>query len=33
MIKPFDDPKVVGVKGVYRTRQEAIAARLVQIEY
>jgi GT2 family glycosyltransferase len=33
MIKPFDDPKVVGVKGVYRTRQEAIAARFVQIEY
>jgi GT2 family glycosyltransferase len=33
MIKPFDDPEVVGVKGVYRTRQKAIAARFVQIEY
>jgi cellulose synthase/poly-beta-1,6-N-acetylglucosamine synthase-like glycosyltransferase len=33
MIKPFDDPEVVGVKGVYRTRQKAMAARFVQIEY
>ena len=33
MIKPFDDSEVVGVKGVYRTRQEALAARFVQIEY
>jgi glycosyltransferase involved in cell wall biosynthesis len=33
MIKSFDDPEVVGVKGVYRTRQQAVAARFVQMEY
>jgi glycosyltransferase involved in cell wall biosynthesis len=33
MIKPLDDPQVVGVKGAYRTRQKGIVARLVQIEY
>jgi glycosyltransferase involved in cell wall biosynthesis len=33
MIKPLDDPQVVGVKGAYRTRQKEIVARLVQIEY
>lgn len=33
MIEPFDDPEVVGVKGVYRTRQKAVAARFVQVEY
>jgi len=29
----FDDPRVDGVKGVYRTRQRAIVARFVQLEY
>ncbi|OHE57752.1 MAG: hypothetical protein A2Z47_05000 [Thermodesulfovibrio sp. RBG_19FT_COMBO_42_12] len=33
MIKPLDNPQVVGVKGVYKTRQKELAARLVQIEY
>jgi cellulose synthase/poly-beta-1,6-N-acetylglucosamine synthase-like glycosyltransferase len=33
MLKPFDDPKVVGAKGVYRTRQSELIARFVQIEY
>jgi glycosyltransferase involved in cell wall biosynthesis len=33
MLKPFDDPGVVGAKGVYRTRQPELAARFVQIEY
>jgi cellulose synthase/poly-beta-1,6-N-acetylglucosamine synthase-like glycosyltransferase len=33
MLEPFQDPEVVGAKGTYRTRQKALAARLVQIEY
>jgi glycosyltransferase involved in cell wall biosynthesis len=33
MLEPFDDPEVVGVKGVYRTHQEQLPARFVQIEY
>jgi GT2 family glycosyltransferase len=33
MLKPFDDPEVVGAKGIYRTRQKRLAARFVQIEY
>lgn len=33
MLEPFQDPEVVGLKGVYRTRQEAVIARFVQIEY
>jgi cellulose synthase/poly-beta-1,6-N-acetylglucosamine synthase-like glycosyltransferase len=33
MIEPFKDPNIVGVKGVYRTRQKRLVARFVQIEY
>jgi cellulose synthase/poly-beta-1,6-N-acetylglucosamine synthase-like glycosyltransferase len=33
MTKPFDDPAVVGAKGVYRTHQKSLVARFVQIEY
>ena len=33
MLAPFDDPEVVGTKGIYRTRQRSLAARFVQIEY
>jgi len=33
MIAPFQDPQVVGTKGVYRSRQKEITARFVQIEY
>lgn len=33
MLEPFGDAEVVGAKGVYRTRQTAIVARFVQIEY
>jgi len=30
---PFADPDVAGAKGVYRTRQRALVARFVQLEY
>jgi glycosyltransferase involved in cell wall biosynthesis len=33
MLEPFEDPEVVGAKGVYRTHQKSLAARFVQIEY
>src|ERR1700723_333860 len=33
MLGPFNDPEVVGAKGVYRTHQKSLAARFVQIEY
>ncbi len=33
MLEPFQDPEVIGVKGVYRTRQKSVVARFVQIEY
>jgi cellulose synthase/poly-beta-1,6-N-acetylglucosamine synthase-like glycosyltransferase len=33
MIEPFEDPEVVGVRGVYRTHQERLSARFAQIEY
>lgn len=33
MLQPFNDPEVVGAKGAYRTRQESLVARFVQIEY
>ncbi|MGA7766361.1 MAG: glycosyltransferase [Candidatus Sulfotelmatobacter sp.] len=33
MVEPFNDLDVVGVKGVYRTRQSRLVARFVQIEY
>ena len=33
MLRPFQDPDVVGVKGVYRTRQKRLMARFVQLEY
>lgn len=33
LTRPFDDPEVVGVKGVYSTRQVALVARFVQLEY
>jgi GT2 family glycosyltransferase len=33
MLEPFQDPQVVGAKGVYRTHQKSLAARFVQIEY
>ncbi len=33
MLKPFENPEIVGVKGVYRTRQKKLMARFVQIEY
>jgi glycosyltransferase involved in cell wall biosynthesis len=33
MLAPFQDPNVVGAKGIYRTRQKSLAARFVQIEY
>lgn len=33
MLEPFQDPEVVGVKGVYRTHQTQLLARFVQIEY
>jgi GT2 family glycosyltransferase len=33
MINPFYDKQVIGVKGVYLTRQRAVIARFVQLEY
>ncbi|TKJ28073.1 MAG: glycosyl transferase family 2 [Chloroflexi bacterium B3_Chlor] len=33
MVRPFDDPEVVGVKGVYLTQQSGIVPRFVQCEY
>jgi cellulose synthase/poly-beta-1,6-N-acetylglucosamine synthase-like glycosyltransferase len=33
MIEPFENPDVVGAKGVYRTCQKSLVARFVQIEY
>jgi cellulose synthase/poly-beta-1,6-N-acetylglucosamine synthase-like glycosyltransferase len=33
MLEPFEDPEVVGAKGIYRTRQKRLTARFVQIEY
>lgn len=33
MVKPFSDPRIVGVKGVYRTRQNRLWARFAQIEF
>lgn len=33
MTKPFEDPDVVGVKGVYRTLQKSLVARFVQADY
>ncbi len=33
MLSPFDDPQVVGAKGIYRTTQRQLVARFVQIEY
>src|SRR5271157_662571 len=33
MIQPFVDPKVMGAKGVYRTKEKGLVARFVQSEY
>ncbi|HOT89977.1 MAG TPA: glycosyltransferase [Anaerolineae bacterium] len=33
MVAPFADPQVMGVKGTYRTRQQSLIARLVQLEF
>jgi glycosyltransferase involved in cell wall biosynthesis len=33
MLRPFDDPRVMGVKGSYRTHQREIVAQLVQCEF
>ena len=33
MVAPLDDPQIEGCKGVYRTRQENLTARFIQVEY
>jgi len=33
MIKPFEDPKVMAVKGAYRTGQRSLTARFAQVEF
>jgi cellulose synthase/poly-beta-1,6-N-acetylglucosamine synthase-like glycosyltransferase len=33
MVAPLSDQHIVGVKGVYRTRQGSLAARFIQLEY
>ncbi len=32
MIKPFENPEVIGVQGAYKTKQNSLTARFVQIE-
>ncbi len=33
MVRPFDDPKVIAIKGAYKTNQKALIARFAQIEF
>lgn len=33
MLQPFSDPQIVGCKGVYKSDQQSLTARFVQIEY
>jgi len=33
MVKPFDDPKVIAVKGAYKTNQKSLTAKFAQIEF
>ncbi|MFZ0544112.1 MAG: sugar transferase [Candidatus Promineifilaceae bacterium] len=33
LIRPFDDPEVIGAKGTYATEQPELVARFVQLEY
>jgi cellulose synthase/poly-beta-1,6-N-acetylglucosamine synthase-like glycosyltransferase len=33
MVRPFQEPEIIGVKGAYRTRQQGIIPRFVQCEY
>lgn len=33
MVRPFQDPGIVGVKGVFKTRQRSLVARFAQAEY
>lgn len=33
MVKPFDDPNIMAVKGAYKTNQKALTARFAQIEF
>ncbi|MBI3008828.1 MAG: glycosyltransferase, partial [Candidatus Omnitrophica bacterium] len=33
MVRPFDAPEVVAVKGVYKTNQKSLVARFAQIEF
>jgi GT2 family glycosyltransferase len=33
MVRPFSDPLIIGVKGSYRTKQTAVVARLIQLEF
>jgi len=33
MVKPFNDPKVMAVKGAYKTNQKSLTARFAQIEF
>jgi len=33
MVKPFNDPEVMAVKGAYKTQQKALTARFAQIEF
>jgi lipopolysaccharide/colanic/teichoic acid biosynthesis glycosyltransferase/glycosyltransferase involved in cell wall biosynthesis len=33
MMRSFEDPEVVGVRGAYKTRQRELTARFVQLEY
>ena len=33
MVKPFDNPEIIGVKGIYKTKQESTVARFIQIQF
>ena len=33
MVKPFDNPEIIGVKGIYKTKQESTVARFIQIKW
>ena len=33
MVKPFENPEVIGVKGIYKTKQKSIVARFIQAEF
>jgi exopolysaccharide biosynthesis polyprenyl glycosylphosphotransferase len=33
MVKPFENPEIIGVKGIYKTKQKSIVSRFIQTEF